>query len=116
MIINIIISHYNNIKIKYEKQSGNFAGSLKRFTSIIFSIINQIVFFTLVLFFLFDIVIKTEKKTHAGHAAFEKNDVFRSFFQIFFRQDGWHCSRSFLEDASYEVGDAPSKKIAQSRL
>ena len=115
MIINIIISHYNNIKIKYEKQSGNFAGSLKRFTSIIFSIINQIVFL-LSSSFSYLISSSKGKKTHAGHAAFEKNDVFRSFFQIFFRQDGWHCSRSFLEDASYEVGDAPSKKIAQSRL
>ena len=111
MIINIIISHYHNIKIKYERQSGNCAGYLKRYTSVICSIINQMFFYSRPLL-LICYRNWIGKKTHAGHAAFEKKWRGSGIFQIFFRQDGWHCFRSFQEHASYQVGDAPFKKFA----
>ena len=87
MIINIIISHYHNIKIKYERQSGNCAGYLKRYTSVICSIINQMFFYSRPLL-LICYRNRIGKKTHAGHAAFEKKWRGSSIFQIFFRQDG----------------------------
>ena len=71
MIINTIISHYHNIKIKYERQSGNYAGYLKRYTSIICSFIHQIFFYSRPLF-LICYRNRKGKKTHADHAAFEK--------------------------------------------
>ena len=45
MIINIIISHYHNIKKKYERQSDNCAGYLKSYNSIICSFTHEIFFF-----------------------------------------------------------------------
>ena len=84
MIINIIISYYHNIKIKYERQSGNCAGYLKRYTSIICSFIHQI-FFLLVLFFWFGIVIE-RKETHAGWLKCEPQR-FESYWRVLYTEN-----------------------------
>ena len=83
MIINTIISHYYNIKIKYERQSVNCAVYLKRYTSIICSFIHQIFFYSRRLFLIW-YRNRKGKKTHADHAEGRGSCI----FQIFFRQDG----------------------------
>ena len=84
IIINIIIIHYHNIKIKHERQYGNCAGYLKRYASIICSIINQIFFFTSVLFFWFGTVIGKKRKPTLVVQLSKKNGVAPIFFKYSF--------------------------------
>ena len=85
MIINIIISHYHNITSK-KNTRGNLiiAPVTWKVTIQSFAVLpTKYFFFILVLFFWFGIVIKW-KETHAGHAAFKKNDEARALFKYSF--------------------------------
>ena len=83
MIINIIISHYHNIKIKYERRSGNCAGYLKRYTLIICSFIHQNYFFYSRPLFLIWYCNQKERNPR-WLAVFKKIDVAGAFFKYSF--------------------------------
>ena len=87
MIINIIISHYHNIKKKYERQSDNCAGYLKSYNSIICSFTHEIFFFYSRPLFL--IWYRNQKERNPRWpCSFQKKRRGSSIVQIFFRQDG----------------------------
>ena len=85
MIINIIISHYHNIKKKYERQSDNCAGYLKSYNSIICSFIHEIYFFFYSRpLFLIWYRNQMERNPRWPCSFQKKNDEARALFKYFF--------------------------------